>query len=61
MYINSPGGVITAGMGIYDTMQFIKSPVYTYCDGAGLFMMGSFLAQAGEAGHRYHCFQMLVI
>lgn len=51
-YINSPGGVITAGMGIYDTMQFIKSPVYTTVMGQAC-SMGSFLAQAGEAGHRY--------
>ena len=52
LYINSPGGVITAGMGIYDTMQFIKSPVYTTVMGQAC-SMGSFLAQAGEAGHRY--------
>ena len=50
-YINSPGGVITAGMAIYDTMQFIKSPVYTIVMGQAC-SMGSFLAQAGEAGHR---------
>lgn len=52
LYINSPGGVITAGMGIYDTMQFIKSPVHTTVMGQAC-SMGSFLAQAGEAGHRY--------
>ena len=51
-YINSPGGVITSGMGIYDTMQFIKSPVHTTVMGQAC-SMGSFLAQAGEAGHRY--------
>lgn len=51
-YINSPGGVITAGMGIYDTMQFIKSPVHTMVMGQAC-SMGSFLAQAGEPGHRY--------
>lgn len=51
-YINSPGGVITSGMGIYDTMQFIKSPVHTTVMGQAC-SMGSFLAQAGEPGHRY--------
>jgi ATP-dependent Clp protease protease subunit len=51
-YINSPGGVITSGMSIYDTMQFIKSPVYTTVMGQAC-SMGSFLAQAGEPGHRY--------
>lgn len=52
MYINSPGGSVTAGLSIYDTMQFIKSPVHTYVMGQAA-SMGSFLAQAGEAGHRY--------
>lgn len=52
LYINSPGGVITAGMGIYDTMQFIKAPVHTTVMGQAC-SMGSFLAQAGEPGHRY--------
>jgi len=51
-YINSPGGSVSAGMGIYDTMQFIKSPVHTYVFGQAA-SMGSLLAQAGEAGHRY--------
>ena len=51
-YINSPGGSVTAGMSIYDTMQFIKSPVHTYVMGQAA-SMGSLLAQAGEAGHRY--------
>lgn len=51
-YINSPGGVITSGMSIYDTMQFIKSPVHTTVMGQAC-SMGSFLAQAGEPGHRY--------
>lgn len=51
-YINSPGGSVTAGMSIYDTMQFIKSPVYTYVMGQAA-SMGSLLAQAGEPGHRY--------
>ena len=51
-YINSPGGSVTAGMSIYDTMQFINSPVYTYVLGQAA-SMGSLLAQAGEPGHRY--------
>lgn len=51
-YINSPGGSVTAGMGIYDTMQFIKSPVHTYVFGQAA-SMGSLLSQAGEPGHRY--------
>lgn len=51
-YINSPGGSVTAGMSIYDTMQFIKSPVHTYVMGQAA-SMGSLLAQAGTAGHRY--------
>lgn len=52
LYINSGGGVVTAGMAIYDTMQFIKAPVYTIVMGQAC-SMGSFLAQAGAAGHRY--------
>ena len=52
MFINSPGGVITAGMSIYDTMQFIRCPVATYVMGQAC-SMGSFLAQAGTAGKRY--------
>jgi len=52
LYINSPGGVITAGMAIYDTMQFIKCPVSTMVMGQAC-SMGSFLAQAGAAGKRY--------
>ena len=51
-YINSPGGVITAGMGIYDVMQFVKPDVATYIMGQAC-SMGSFLAQAGTAGKRY--------
>lgn len=51
-YINSPGGSVTAGMSIYDTMQFIKPPVYTFVTGLAA-SMGSFLAQAGAPGHRY--------
>jgi len=50
-YINSPGGVITSGMSIYDTMQFIKAPVHTMVMGQAC-SMGSFLAQAGEPGQR---------
>lgn len=51
-YINSPGGVITSGMAIYDTMQFINAPVSTIVMGQAC-SMGSFLAQAGEAGKRF--------
>lgn len=51
-YINSPGGVITSGMGIYDVMQFIKPDVATYVMGQAC-SMGSFLAQAGTPGKRY--------
>jgi len=50
-YINSPGGSVTAGMSIYDTMQFIKSPVHTIVLGQAA-SMGSLLAQAGEPGKR---------
>jgi ATP-dependent Clp protease protease subunit len=52
LFINSPGGVITAGMSIYDTMQFIRCPVATYVMGQAC-SMGSFLAQAGAKGKRY--------
>ncbi len=51
MYINSPGGVVTAGFAIYDTMQYIKSPVSTLCMGMAA-SMGSFLLMAGEPGLR---------
>ncbi len=51
-YINSPGGVITAGMAIYDVMQFVKPDVATYVMGQAC-SMGSFLAQAGTPGKRY--------
>lgn len=51
-YINSPGGSVTAGMSIYDTMQFIQSPVHTIVMGQAA-SMGSLLAMAGEKGHRY--------
>eukprot|EP00127_Corallochytrium_limacisporum_P005226 Clim_evm43s201 gene=Clim_evmTU43s201 len=52
MYINSPGGFVTAGMAIYDTMQYIKSPVHTLCMGQAA-SMGSLLLAAGEPGHRF--------
>jgi ATP-dependent Clp protease protease subunit len=51
-YINSPGGVVTAGMAIYDTMQFIKPDVSTLCVGQAA-SMGSLLLAAGAAGKRY--------
>ena len=52
MYINSPGGVVTSGMAIYDTMQYIKSPVSTVCIGMAA-SMGSLLLSAGAAGSRF--------
>lgn len=52
IYINSPGGSITAGMAIYDTMQFIKPQVSTICTGMAA-SMGAFLLAAGEKGKRY--------
>ncbi|MFM2478447.1 ATP-dependent Clp endopeptidase proteolytic subunit ClpP [Celerinatantimonas sp. MCCC 1A17872] len=52
LYINSPGGVITAGMAIYDTMQFIKPDVSTVCMGMAA-SMGSFLLAGGAKGKRY--------
>ncbi|MCF3942159.1 ATP-dependent Clp endopeptidase proteolytic subunit ClpP [Oceanobacillus alkalisoli] len=52
LYINSPGGSITAGMAIYDTMNFIKSDVSTICIGMAA-SMGAFLLAAGEKGKRY--------
>ena len=52
LYINSPGGVVTAGMAIYDTMQFIRPPVSTLCIGQAA-SMGSLLLTAGEKGMRY--------
>jgi ATP-dependent Clp protease protease subunit len=51
MYINSPGGVVTSGLAIYDTMQYIRSPVHTLCLGMAA-SMGSFLLMAGEKGSR---------
>ncbi len=52
LYINSPGGVVTSGLAIYDTMQFIKPKVSTLCVGQAA-SMGSLLLCAGEAGMRY--------
>jgi ATP-dependent Clp protease protease subunit len=52
MYINSPGGVVTAGLSIYDTMQFIRPKVTTMCVGQAA-SMGSLLLTAGEKGMRY--------
>jgi len=52
LYINSPGGVVTSGMAMYDTMQYIKAPVSTVCIGQAC-SMGSLLLCAGEAGKRF--------
>lgn len=52
LYINSPGGVVTAGMAIYDTMQYVKPDVSTICLGQAA-SMGSFLLAAGAPGKRY--------
>lgn len=52
LYINSPGGSVTAGLGIYDTMQFIKPDVSTLCIGQAA-SMGAFLLAAGTKGKRY--------
>jgi ATP-dependent Clp protease protease subunit len=52
LYINSPGGSVTAGLAIYDTMQFVKCPVTTYCMGQAA-SMGSLLLAAGTAGKRF--------
>lgn len=51
LYINSPGGVVTSGLAMYDTMQYIRSPVHTLCMGTAR-SMGSFLLMAGEPGAR---------
>jgi ATP-dependent Clp protease, protease subunit len=51
MYINSPGGMVTSGLAIYDTMQWIKCPVATVCMGTA-YSMGSFLLMAGAKGQR---------
>ena len=52
LYINSPGGLVTAGLGIYDTMQYIKPEVSTLCIGQAA-SMGSFLLSAGKKGKRF--------
>jgi len=52
IYINSPGGVVTAGMAIYDTMQFLKCPITTYCVGQAA-SMGAVLLAAGTHGKRF--------
>jgi len=52
LYINSPGGVVTSGLSIYDTMQFIRCPVTTLCIGQAA-SMGSLLLTAGEKDHRF--------
>ncbi len=52
VYINSPGGVVTAGLAIYDTMQFIKTPITTICMGQAA-SMGAFLLSSGEKGKRF--------
>jgi len=52
LYINSPGGSVTAGLAIYDIMQFVKCDVSTYCIGMAA-SMGSFLLAAGTKGKRY--------
>ena len=51
LYINSPGGVITSGLAMYDTMRYLKAPVHTLCMGTAR-SMGSFLLMAGEPGER---------
>jgi len=52
LYINSPGGSVTAGLGIYDTMQFLKCDICTYCVGQAA-SMGAFLLSSGAKGKRY--------
>jgi ATP-dependent Clp protease protease subunit len=52
MYINSPGGLVTAGMAIYDTMQYVRPQIQTYCIGQAA-SMGSLLLAAGKKGQRY--------
>lgn len=51
LYINSPGGVVTSGLAMYDTMQYVRAPVHTLCIGTAR-SMGSFLLMAGAPGHR---------
>lgn len=52
MYVNSPGGIVTQGLAILDTMQYISCPVYTYCIGQAASMAAVILS-SGEKGHRY--------
>ena len=52
MYVNSPGGSVTAGLAIYDTMQFVKCPIATYCLGQAA-SMGAVLLAAGAKGRRF--------
>ena len=52
LYINSPGGSVTAGLAIYDAMQYINAPVYTWCIGQAA-SMGALILSAGEKGHRH--------
>jgi ATP-dependent Clp protease protease subunit len=52
LYINSPGGSVYAGLGIYDVMQYVKPEVYTYCTGLAA-SMGAFLLAAGSKGNRF--------
>ena len=52
LYINSPGGMVTAGLAVYDTMQFIKSPITTICIGMAM-SFGAVLLAAGQKGKRY--------
>ncbi|MDA4844790.1 ATP-dependent Clp protease proteolytic subunit [Hoeflea poritis] len=51
LYINSPGGVVSSGLAMYDTMRYIQPPVHTLCMGTA-YSMGSFLLMAGEKGER---------
>ena len=53
LYINSPGGLVTAGLGIYDTMQYVKPDISTLCIGQAA-SMGSFLLSAGTKGKDFH-------
>lgn len=52
LYINSPGGIVTAGLAVYDTMQYVKPPIATWCVGQAC-SMGSLLLTAGTPGMRY--------
>ncbi|MEY4666458.1 MAG: ATP-dependent Clp protease, proteolytic subunit [Chloroflexota bacterium] len=52
LYINCPGGVVTAGLAIYDTMQYVRAPVHTICTGIAM-SMGAVLLAAGAAGKRF--------